>query len=183
MYCSGCGQQIQEGAQNCAACGRTVPPPLSPVSAIPGFDWQLRNYATRIKTLGIFWAVYAGVALLTGLAGLGFLHAFLGNHLAWMPHEDFGDSPFLEEWMRFILHFAFVVLLLRSAMAAIAAWGLLTKAAWGRIVAIIAAFFSILKFPFGTGMGIWSLVSLMGYRNSVLYDHLTVAPEKPATSL
>jgi hypothetical protein len=181
MFCSGCGQAIQEGAQNCAACGRpvTVAAPIaSPLSSIPGFEWQLRNYATRIKTLGVFWAVYAVVAFLTGMAGIGFLHAFMGNHLSWFPHEDFGDNPMMEEWMRVIMHIAWVAVVLRSATAAFAAWGLLTRAPWGRIVAIIAAFLGILKFPFGMGMGIWTLVTTLGYRNSVLYEHLSAAPDK-----
>jgi hypothetical protein len=26
--------------------------------------------------------------------------------------------------------------------------------------------------PFGTGLGIWTMVVLMGYRNSTLYDQL-----------
>jgi hypothetical protein len=177
MFCSGCGQAIQEGALSCAACGRAVTPLASPLSAIPGFEWQLRNYATRVKTLGIFWAVYAGVALLTGVAGVGFLHAFLGNHLSWMPHEDFGDNPMMEEWLRIIVHIAWVAVVLRAALAAFAAWGLLTRAPWARIVAIIAAFLCILKLPFGTAMGIWTLVTMLGYRNSVLYEHLSAAPD------
>jgi hypothetical protein len=43
---------------------------------------------------------------------------------------------------------------------------------WGRIVAIVAAFLSLLKFPFGTALGIWTLVVLLGYRNSSLYEQL-----------
>jgi hypothetical protein len=31
---------------------------------------------------------------------------------------------------------------------------------------------SILKFPFGTALAIWTLVTLMGYRNTTLYDHV-----------
>jgi hypothetical protein len=40
------------------------------------------------------------------------------------------------------------------------------------MVAIIAAIFSLLKFPFGTALGIWTLVVLLGYQNSALYDQL-----------
>jgi hypothetical protein len=43
---------------------------------------------------------------------------------------------------------------------------------WGRLVAIVAAILSLLKFPFGTAMGVWTLVMLLGYRNSSLYDQL-----------
>jgi hypothetical protein len=40
------------------------------------------------------------------------------------------------------------------------------------MVAIVAAFLSLLKFPIGTAIGIWTLVTLMGYRNQTLYDQL-----------
>jgi hypothetical protein len=43
---------------------------------------------------------------------------------------------------------------------------------WGRIVASVAAFLIILKIPFGTALGIWTLVVLLGYRNTTLYDQL-----------
>jgi hypothetical protein len=43
---------------------------------------------------------------------------------------------------------------------------------WGRIVAIVAAFLILLKFPFGTALGIWTLVTLLGYRNTTLYQQL-----------
>jgi hypothetical protein len=39
-------------------------------------------------------------------------------------------------------------------------------------VAIVAAFLSLLKFPLGTAMGIWTLVVLLGYRNATLYEQL-----------
>jgi len=45
-------------------------------------------------------------------------------------------------------------------------------AQWGRLLAIVAAIFCLLKFPFGTALGIWTLVMLLGYRNSTLYDQL-----------
>ena len=45
-------------------------------------------------------------------------------------------------------------------------------APWGRGVAIVAGFLTLLKFPFGTALGIWTLVTLMGYRNATLYDQL-----------
>jgi hypothetical protein len=61
---------------------------------------------------------------------------------------------------------------LRTALAVAAGWGLMERAPWGRIVAIVAAVFSLLKFPVGTALGIWTLVMLVGYRNSTLYEQL-----------
>jgi hypothetical protein len=75
-------------------------------------------------------------------------------------------------FMPAILHFAWVFLVLRAALALAAGWGLMERAPWGRIVAIVAAFLSLLRFPFGTALGIWTLVVLLGYRNSTLYEQL-----------
>ncbi len=54
-------------------------------------------------------------------------------------------------------------------------WGLMERTSWGRIVAIIAAIVNLIKFPFGTALGIWTLLMLLGYRNNTLYDRLTQA--------
>lgn len=62
--------------------------------------------------------------------------------------------------------------MVRTALASVAAWGLLEHERWGRIVAIIAAILSLIKFPLGTAMGIWTLVVLLGYRNATLYEQL-----------
>jgi len=46
------------------------------------------------------------------------------------------------------------------------------RAAWGRILAIVVAFLTLIKFPFGTALAIFTLVILLGYRNSSLYEQL-----------
>jgi hypothetical protein len=69
-------------------------------------------------------------------------------------------------------HLIWIFLVLRAALAIAAGWGLMEHTQWGRMVAIVAAIFSLLKFPFGTAIGIWTLVVLLGYRNSTLYDQL-----------
>jgi uncharacterized membrane protein (DUF2068 family) len=71
-----------------------------------------------------------------------------------------------------LLHFVWIMLVVRAALALAAGWGLMERAPWGRIVAIVAAFFNILKFPFGTAIGVWTLVVLLGYRNTTLYEQL-----------
>ena len=65
--------------------------------------------------------------------------------------------------------FAWVILVLRSGLAIAAGVGLLQRSEWGRILAIISAFLSLIHFPFGTALGIWTLVVLLGYKNTSLY--------------
>jgi hypothetical protein len=139
---------------------------------MPGLQFQVENYAAKVKSLSIVWFIYAAFAFLTGVAGLTFAHAFFSHHFG-----NWGNGPWPggtgPEWFApMFMGFAWSVLLVRSALAAIAAWGLYERAQWGRIVAIVAAFLSLLKFPFGTAIGIWTLVVLLGYRNASLYEQL-----------
>jgi hypothetical protein len=128
----------------------------------------VEGYAAKIRTLSIFWFVYAGLSLVIGFAGLAFAGAFFSGRFApWM------QGPMPPMWMGpAILHFAWIFLVVRSGLALAAGWGLWERAEWGRVVAIIAAVLSLLKFPFGTAIGIWTLVVLLGYRNTALYDQL-----------
>jgi uncharacterized membrane protein (DUF2068 family) len=65
------------------------------------------------------------------------------------------------------------MMVVRSALAVFAGWGLMERAPWGRVVAVVASIFSLFHiFPIGLALGIWTLVTLLGYRNTTLYDQL-----------
>lgn len=165
MFCSGCGQAIAPDQPVCPQCGRPV---LSAVPPVPGLAYQVESYRGKVRALAVVWFVYAGLELLLGFAGLTFMkHFFMGHMGPWMN----GGGP--PVWVfPIILRFAWVALLVRTGLAVAAGWGLLEQTQWGRIVAIVAAIFSLIKFPFGTAMGIWTMVMLLGYRNSTLYEQL-----------
>ena len=168
MFCSGCGQVLVPGQPACPKCGRPIAPP------IPNLDFQVQNYDGRIKALSIVWFVYGGLSLVLGTIGLFFANQFLMGHFGPWPHGPWGQEPMGPEWfVPMILRFAWVFIGLRSALALAAGWGLWQRAQWGRIVAIVAAFLSLVRIPIGTALGIWTLVTLLGYRNNTLYDQLT----------
>lgn len=170
MFCSGCGQAIAPGQGFCPQCGR---PAAAPVPPVPGMEFQLESYAGKVKALSIVWFIYAGLALVTGVAGLAFANAFLTGHFGPWINGPWSRGPLPPGWFGpAIIHFAWTFLLCRVALAVAAGWGLMEHAPWGRVVAIVAAIFSILRFPFGTAMGIWTLVVLLGYRNTSLYEQL-----------
>jgi hypothetical protein len=141
---------------------------------VPGLEFQVQTYAGKVKALSVVWFIYAAFSLIAGFAGLAFANAFLNGHFGpWMHGPWSGGSSMPPFWFApQLLHIAWVFIVLRGTLALIAGWGLLEHAQWGRIVAIVVAFLNILKFPFGTALGIWTLVVLMGYRNSTLYDQL-----------
>ncbi len=169
MYCSACGQALVPGQQVCPQCGR---PAAAPVAPMPNLGFQLANYATRVRALSVVWFIYAGLSLAFGILGLSFANAFFHGGLPW-AHGPWAHGPMDQPWFGpAIVHFAWAMVILRSALALAAGYGLMERAPWGRFVALVAAFLSLIKIPFGTALGIWTLVTLLGYRNSTLYDQL-----------
>lgn len=165
MFCSGCGQTLVAGQPACAQCGRPVPLVAPP---IPGFEYQLAGYSSKVRTLGILWFVYAGVSVLFGIAGLSFAKHFIeGGFGPW------GHTHMQPDWIfPMAFHFAGLAIVFRAGLCVVAGWGLMEHTRWGKVMAIVAAILSLIKFPIGTALGIATLVILLGYRNSALYDQL-----------
>ena len=168
MYCSACGLAMAAGQPLCPRCGHPV---MAPPPVYPGFAFELSNYAGKIRALSTIWFLFGAAFAVLGVLGLSFADAAFHGRLPWMMH-----GPMPPFWFGpTMLHFAWIHLVIRSGLALMAGFGLMERASWGRIVAIIAAFANILSFPFGTALGIWTLVMLMGYRNATLYEQLPPA--------
>ena len=167
MYCSACGHALTPNQPVCPQCGRSVP--VDPVSTAPGFGFELSGYSSRLRALAVVWYIYGGFALVFGLIGVAFLDSWLhGRFGYWIhgplpPHLWFGPA---------LVRFAWLLVVVRGGLALAAGYGLMHREPWGRVVAIVSAFVNIIKIPIGTGLAIWTLVTLMGYRNSTLYDHV-----------
>lgn len=168
MFCSACGQALVAGQPACPQCGRPISSPIPPIPPIPNLDFQLHNYASRIRALSIVWYIYGGLSLVTSLAGLAFAGHFMNGFGPWSHGPWGGGWPFGPAWV----HFAMGFVVVRAALAFVAGWGLMERAPWGRVVAIVAGFFVLLRIPLGTALGIWTLVTLLGYRNATLYEQL-----------
>lgn len=178
MYCSGCGHVLAVGQPVCPQCGRPAAPVVPPV---PGLQFQLENYAGKIRALSVVWVVYAGYSVLHAIVGMTFLHAFLSNHFGNWSHGPWSNGPMGSlppEWFgQAIFGAVWAGLLIRVGLALVAAWGLHERSQWGRIVAIIAAVIHLLHPLLGTALGIWTLIVLLGYQNSTLYEQLTWDPQ------
>jgi hypothetical protein len=165
MFCSGCGHALEPGQEFCPQCGRAgAPAPL-----VPGIEYQVAGYANKIRTLGILWLVFAGLSLLFGFAGLAFARAFLSGGLGGWMH-----GPMQPMWIfPALMRFAWVILVGRAVLAAVAGWGLMQHAEWGRIVAIVATILNLFHFfPFGLALGVGTLIVLLGARNWTLYEQM-----------
>jgi len=170
MYCSTCGNGLVPGQAVCPQCGQPVMMAAPP--QVPAFQFELAGYASKMRALSTVWYIYGGLSLVLGFMGMIWANAFFSGHGPWM-HGPWAHGPFPPFWfMPTIIRFGWLYIIARSGLAIMAGYGLMERAPWGRIVAIIAAFVNIIKIPFGTALAIWTLVMLMGYRNTTLYDQL-----------
>jgi hypothetical protein len=161
MYCSACGHALVPNQPVCPQCGR----PVAAVPPVPGLGFELSSYVSRLRALAVVWYIYGGLSLAFGLIGMAFLDSWLHGRFNYWTH-----GPIPPMWLGPAIHFAWVFTITRAGLALAAGYGLMHREPWGRIVAIVSAFVNIIKFPFGTALAIWTLITLMGYRNTTLYD-------------
>jgi len=172
MYCSGCGQVLAPGQTACPQCGRPVAPLIPPVPPVPDLEFQVQTYAGKVKALSVVWFIYAAIYLIHRVASLTFAKHFLFGPFGPMFRGPWGHSPLPPELFAGILGFRWTIMVLKACLAVVVAWGLMERAPWARVLAIVAAFVFLLNIPFGTAVGVWTMVVLMGYRNATLYDQL-----------
>jgi hypothetical protein len=106
----------------------------------------------QINLIGILWIVLGGLSLLFGF--LGFLLLF---GISFIP--DMGrEAPFILRIVGSAAVFFFALMGLPKIIAGI---GLLKKKEWARILTLIVSFISLLNFPLGTALGIYSIIILV----------------------
>lgn len=152
MFCDRCGVQANASAQFCSACGAALVP--TPVAlTLP------RNRLDRHRSvLGILWLVYAALRL-GGVIFLVVLGKVLPSFLSQIP----GIPDWLHIGRFAALGIALGVILggISAIGALLAGWGLLERASWAGILAIVMGCLALIRIPFGTALGIYTLWVLL----------------------
>jgi hypothetical protein len=113
----------------------------------------------HIKALGILHIAYGCLRLL-GVLGIGLCLSGLGywfEHAHWPAplHDLAGLAPY-----QFISLLAYVFMTAALALGIagiVAGCGLLSRKEWARLLALIVGVLSLLKIPFGTALGIYTI--------------------------
>lgn len=157
MYCPQCGIQVLPEHVYCGKCGyrlagagtTPVADPRPAVSTDPGAAARSR-VSRHLSVLGILWIVFSMLRLIPGLALLVFSRA----------HFPFFLAPIPPPVRAFLLPFLGIVGFAVTAIGVagvIAGWGLLTYQHWARVLALVVAFISLIHFPLGTALGIYTI--------------------------
>ena len=189
MTCPRCGAAVVGDARFCAACGATLsalgsPGAASPMAASPmAANFSMRTAGPRVerhlRTLGILWVVMGFYRILGLLIALPFLAGALGGmHGGPFGHGSMGGGPFgggfpfgQHAWMA-LLPMITVVVAMLSGLSFLVGYALITRQPWGRVLAIVVAFLTLLKIPFGTALAIYTLWVLMPAESAAEYERM-----------
>jgi hypothetical protein len=174
MFCDRCGTPLASGAQFCTSCGKVAPgavPPPIPSVALP----QQGRVRKHIHLLATLWLVN-GILRLTGIAWLMLLG---GTFLPWLRGRIGPDAwPLGPGWgLDSLLSGGFfslgIFLGLFGFVHLALAWGLFERQSWARILGLVLGILALLRFPFGTALGIYTLWVLAPEPSAREYDQLS----------
>lgn len=117
----------------------------------------------RLPVIAVLWIVYGVLELLRAAAVQFFLHL----SRFWFGGPDW--SHWVGPW---VLGWVVAWSVFSAVLAFIAAWGLYERLLWGRTAGIVAAIFALLHFPFGTILGIYTLILLLSAQTADEYSRL-----------
>lgn len=174
MFCAQCGTQVQSEQIYCSRCGYRLADASAPSAAsqqiASGTTAPATNasrVAKHLNVLAILWIIFSILRLLPGLAMLAFSHA----------HFPFVLFPIPGPMRAFLTPLLSTLGLIISGVGiagVIAGWGLMTRQSWARMLTIILACISLIHFPLGTALGVYTLWVLAAQGAEREYGSLVV---------
>jgi hypothetical protein len=176
MFCSGCGQAIEAGQPICAQCGR-------PVAAVPAggvtpqylVPFGYSRVHRHVQTLGILWLAYAAMQVVGWLIAMPFLSGLfggMGHHMFVFGSPFGGGFPFGH--MPWLLPMITTMVFVRAALSLVTGVGLLTRQSWGRTLALVTAFLTLIKPVLGLILAIYTLWVLLPTASGQEYEQIAV---------
>ena len=173
MLCQSCGNPVAGPGAFCTRCGLQAPFVTAtgqPIPPPPGYLHPSRVFR-HIQALGILWFLY-GIYR----AAAGLFATFILAGIA--PRFGFGPWTMPGEFWRFghgrfwapIMAVITVYTAISALLSFLVGYGLTTRAPWARILAIIAAILALIRIPFGTALGIYTLWALAPATSALEYD-------------
>src|SRR5437879_2779076 len=150
MFCTQCGNEVEQHAQFCSKCGQAVTAAAAaaakgPAPAALPAQKKTRDMDMHVNILG--WLL-VGSGVLTGMFALIVLFAgqvFRHLPIPLPPDMPFGVPHFIG-WITSVIGLGAMAL---AAGVAAAGVGLLQYRSWARVLAIIMSVFLLFHFPIG----------------------------------
>jgi hypothetical protein len=176
MFCQQCGKRLDGAGNFCGNCGARSPVNTDPaVSLSPAVSGEIssalasQTLNSHVRVMGILWAIYSGLRILMACWTLVFSRFFLPTVVnavtrSMARDSDPGMAPLVQSLVQMMSGFyvlSAIFALLAGSLGFWAAWALLKHHPSGRTLALVVAVISLISIPFGTGLGIYTLVVLL----------------------
>ena len=175
MYCSGCGQPIEPGQQFCRNCGRAIPQ-VSPIgTGVPMAPrpWFYTRVHRHIQSLSILWIAYGVWTIFQGVLAMSFFAGWFHGYFGHMHHGPFGEFPFGNmPWLGPVITIAVIG---RAILCFATGFALHRRTSWARILALVAAFLTLIKPIAGTALAIYTLWVLLPSPSAQEYEQMAAA--------
>jgi xanthine/uracil permease len=135
----------------------------------------------HIKLVGILNIAYRSLTLIAALVMFIIAACFtniIDLVLQFRPHELHNIPPVVYTIVPVVLTCIGLLVLIVSVAGIVGGAGVLKRKEWGRITLLIVSFISLLRFPLGTALGIYSIWALL--KDDVIreFSHGSVAAPK-----
>ena len=176
MFCDQCGATLSPEGQFCNACGKAVAPGSARPAAPPPMAQSSAGRVQRhLNLLATLWLAN-GVLRAARLSSI-----LLAGHLLPLL-AGWGIGPGSHGWpfnfLPFGLYFFGVYQAVFGVAHIVLAWGLFQRQPWARMLGIIVGVISLIRIPFGTALGIYTLWVLLPESSAEEYEQLSRAYEQ-----
>lgn len=159
MFCDKCGTRLSAGAQFCSSCGKAVgvSPIAAPAAPVAGTvsDGRVQRHIQLLASLwlanGIIRFVEVGSILIAG--------QILPVLAGWGMGGRFSNWPF--SFLPFGLYSIAGLLAFFGVAHLLLAWGLFQREPWARPLGLVIGFLALIRIPFGTALGIYTIWVLL----------------------
>jgi zinc-ribbon domain len=178
MFCDKCGAQLSPGARFCSSCGKSVGsvpaaaamPGAAPATGVqPASDTRVQRHIQLLATL---WLVN-GILRFAEVGWIFIAGQMLPFLTGWGFGGRYGTWPF--HFLPFGLYSIGGLLAIFGVAYLVLAWGLFQREPWARVLGLVLGFLALLRPPFGTALGIYTLWVLLPERSGQEYDRLSGA--------
>ena len=159
MFCDACGTQLQTNQQYCSGCGRAIS------GSIVGYPRRSR-LQEHVRLLSILWFAFSAFEVIGG-----FILLVLANTV-FARMMEMADTPrHPAAFLHVLFTFLGIFVLAKAVAGILAGWGLLNREPWGRTLALVLGFLSLIHPPLGTALGIYTLWVLLPAQSEAEYAH------------
>ena len=124
----------------------------------------------HLQSLSILWIAYGVWTIFGWVLAMSFFGGWFHGYFGHMHHGPFGEFPFGNmPWLGPLITFAVIG---RAILCFATGFALHRRAPWARILAIVAAFLTIIKPIAGTALSIYTLWVLLPSPSAQEYEQM-----------